>query len=120
MRILIVEDEAINAMLVKQLLKKMGHETVASTAKGEEVSDLVKTHDPDVVLMDISLAGEMDGIRAASELRGISKAGVVFTTGYGTDEIRERALSVSNSLFLTKPIIESELKVSVEALAAPR
>ncbi len=120
MRILIVEDEAINAMMVKQMLRKQGHETVASTAKGESVLELAKLHDPDLVLMDIALAGDMNGIDAALELRQISQAGVIFTTGYGTDEMREKALSVPRSLFLTKPIVESELKVSIDAFSRER
>lgn len=116
MKVLVVEDEAISAMLIKQILRTMGHETVASTARGEEVIELVGAHDPHVVLMDIALAGEMTGIEAAFELRSVSDAGIVFTTGYATDEIRERALSVSGALFLNKPIVESELKAALDAL----
>lgn len=116
MKILIVEDEAISAMLLKRLLSRMGHDPVASTARGEQVLELVTTYDPDLVLMDISLAGEMTGIEAAVQLRTVSAAGVVFTTGYDTDEIRHQALSVPRSLFLTKPIIESELMTAIDAL----
>lgn len=116
MRVLVVEDEAISTLLVKQLLKKMGHEAVAATARGEDVLELVTLHDPDLVLMDIALAGEMNGITAAFELRAVSNAGVIYTTGYDTDEIREKALSVPGSVFLTKPIIQSELKALIDAL----
>ena len=99
------------------MLRKQGQETVASTAKGASVLELAKRHDPDVALMDIALAGDMNGIDAACELRQISQPGVIFTTGYGTNEMRENALSVPRSLFVTKPIVESELKVSIDAFS---
>ena len=117
MKILVVEDEAISAMMLKQLLRNMGHDPVASTARGEEVIGLFTTHSPDLVLMDITLAGEMNGIEAAHAVRSISDAGIIFTTGYNTDEIRQKALRVAGSLFLTKPIIESELRTAIEALS---
>ncbi len=116
MTALIVEDEAVSVMLFRRFLNRLGHTVVAATAKGEEVQALAEAHNPELVLMDISLAGEMNGIEAATKLREISDAPVLYLTGYSADEIRTRALQVSNSFFLVKPVVETQLSAAIEAL----
>ena len=77
-RILIVEDEAIVAEDIRQQMVNLGYEPVACTARGEEAILLAERLRPDLVLMGIRLAGEMDGVAAAQAIRERFALGVVF------------------------------------------
>ena len=67
-KILIVEDEAIIALIIEKLLLSLGHEVCGTTASGEEALTQAEALKPDLVLMDIRLSGEMDGIEAADQV----------------------------------------------------
>ena len=66
--VLIVEDEAIVSKDIQQSLKKLGYNVVGSSATGESALQLVQTEHPDIVLMDIMLKGEMNGIQTADKI----------------------------------------------------
>jgi len=104
MRILIVEDEALSAMLLERQLKSAGHETLKPVATGEDAVRVACAEKPAMVLMDIRLAGEMDGIEAARQILSRVSCKLVFTSGYQENDIYERAMALKPSGYILKPI----------------
>jgi len=90
-KILVVEDEAIIAKDLQWRLEGMGYEVPAVIASGEEAISRTVEFKPDLVLMDIMLLGEIDGIEAANEIRAKSDIPIIYLTAYADDEILERA-----------------------------
>jgi len=108
-KILIVEDEAIVARDIAQQVQAMGYSVVGSTALGEEAVELVEVLRPHLVLMDIKLAGKLDGISAARVIREQFAIPVVFLTAYAADDILERAKLTEPFGYILKPFSEREL-----------
>jgi CheY-like chemotaxis protein len=103
-KILIVEDEAITAMYLQFQLKKLNYNALKPVGSGENAIKIAIKEKPQIVLMDIGLAGKMDGIQTAKEIHAFSKPYIIFMTGYHDDELREKAKSIKSSSYLTKPI----------------
>jgi len=113
-RILVVEDEAIVAMGIKQKLEELGHQVVDTVYSGEDaVETALKTY-PDLILMDIVLKGEMDGIEAASKIRKQQDIPVIYLTAYSDEEILERARVTEPYGYIIKPFKKSELNANIE------
>ena len=81
-RILVVEDEAIVAMDIASILQKLGHEVTDVVSSGEQAIARVKENRPDLILMDIGLKGEMDGIETAKHIRGQFSIPVIYLTAF--------------------------------------
>ena len=113
-RILIVEDEAIVARDIAQQLARLGYEAVAQTPRGEQAIVLAEQLRPDLVLMDIKLADEMDGIVAAQAIRDQFAIPVVFLTVSAGDETVERAKLSEPFGYIVKPFHERELRIVIE------
>ena len=113
-RILIVEDEAIVARDIAQQLTLLGYEPVAQTPRGEQALVLAEQLRPDLVLMDIQLAGEMDGIAAAQAIRERLAIPVVFLTAFVGDETLERAKVTEPFGYIIKPFHDRELRTVIE------
>jgi two-component system sensor histidine kinase/response regulator len=113
-RLLVVEDEAVVARDICQQLREQGYDPVAHTATGEEAIALAGQHRPDLVLMDIHLAGEMDGITAARTIRDRFALPVVFLTAFSGRETLERAREVEPFGYIIKPFDEQDLRTVVE------
>jgi DNA-binding NarL/FixJ family response regulator len=111
---LIVEDNLILSLLYENYLKETVFKTVGEIKSGAVAVDLVKKYKPEVIIMDIELQGEMDGITAMEEIRKFSDAPVLFITGNTDKESIERAEAISNSKFLKKPISEKIMKEAVD------
>jgi DNA-binding NarL/FixJ family response regulator len=113
---IIVEDNLILSLLYENYLKEMVFKTVGEIKDGETAVKLVKKYNPDVVIMDIMLEGNIDGIEAAYQIRSFSEVPILFITGNsGHDHVR-RALKIRNSEFLVKPINEVKLSEAVNQL----
>lgn len=107
--ILIVEDEGIVARDIAQQVRDTGYQVVGPCSSGEEAIGLADTWRPDLVLMDIHLAGETDGISAAQTIRQQFGIPVVFLTAYAADDILERAKITEPFGYILKPFSEREL-----------
>lgn len=118
MRILIVEDEAITAMVLSRRMESLGYSVIGTAASGEQACALASSHNPEAILMDIGLSGEMDGIEAATRIRQSLAAPIVFASGYNTPEITERTLAVSNAAFVSKPTDPDKIHASFQQLLA--
>ena len=104
-RILIVEDEALFSMLLKDSLTVSGFSVSGPVFTGEKAVEIVKTDAPDIILIDIQLAEKMNGIEAVSRIREFSDVPVIFMTGYPDDEIINQALLLKPLDYVTKPLV---------------
>ncbi|MFU2209902.1 response regulator [Solidesulfovibrio sp. C21] len=108
-RVMIVEDEAITAMATGAMLKRLGHQVAASVGSGAAALEAFRRYNPDLVLMDIRLDGDMDGIETARAIRADSDVPVVFVSAYVDAQTRQRAAETSPFAFVPKPLDEYEL-----------
>ncbi|MBL0048120.1 MAG: response regulator [Bacteroidetes bacterium] len=113
-KILIVEDEAIIALSTKKSIEKMGHTQVTIVDSGEKAIQFVKENQPTIILMDLKINGDMDGIETMEEIRKFSDVPVIYTTGNSDPRARERANATTKSSFLTKPIENSILHTALQ------
>ena len=113
-RILVVEDEALIAMDIRQQLVQMGHTPVGHATRGEQALELVEVLKPDLVLMDIQLAGPMDGIQAAQLIRNRNAVPVVFITAFAAEETLARAKLTEPYGYILKPFSEREMGTVIE------
>jgi PAS domain S-box-containing protein len=102
--ILIVEDEAVSAAMIEHQLVKLGYGIAGIAGSGEEAITLAERCRPDLVLMDIGLEGEMDGMQAATIIRRRFEIPVIYLTGNSDDATIERARSTEAHGYLHKPI----------------
>ncbi len=119
MRILVVEDESIVARDIRLQLAELGYEAVGHARHGEQAVQLAATLQPDLVLMDVQLAGPMDGITAAELIRSRLGLPVVFLTAFTGDDTLDRAKQTDPFGYIVKPFTERELR-TVLAMALYR
>jgi len=113
-RIMIVEDEWTVAEEIKMVLQGMDYDVTSMSSSGEEAVQNAEKDKPDLVLMDIVLEGEMDGIAAANEIRSRFNIPIIFLTAYTDDKILERASITGPFGYIVKPFINEDLKISIE------
>jgi PAS domain S-box-containing protein len=113
-RILVVEDEAIVALDIRRQLTDLGYEPAAQTMRGEDAVTLAEQLRPDLVLMDVQLTGEMDGIATAQEIRAKFSIPVVFLTAFASDEILKRAKLAEPYGYIIKPFEDRDLRTVIE------
>lgn len=115
-RVLIVEDEVITAMATGAMLKRLGHVVAASVTSGEAALEAFRLQHPDLVLMDIRLDGELDGIETARAIRSQSDVPVVFVSAFVDAGTRDRAAETKPFAFMPKPLDEFELHALLDRL----
>ena len=116
-KILIVEDEAINAYSMQRSLTISGYKVCKLISTGEEAVEAAKQEKPDLVIMDIILSGSVNGIDAAREIRSQSDIPIVFITGYEERKLIQQIKSIPSSTYLIKPITPKILNSAItEAL----
>lgn len=113
-QILVVEDEAITAMDIQLKLINLGYNVPAIVCSGEEAIIKVKENKPDLVLMDINLNREMDGIEAASRIHSFSDIPVIYLTAYSDDKTLARAKITEPYAYIIKPFKDRELQINLE------
>jgi len=113
-RILIVEDQRLIAADLENTLKKLGYMVVGNVASGEEAISTSDQVRPELVLMDVRLRGEMDGVHAAEIIRDRFNLPVVFLTAYADEETILRAKKTTPYGYLVKPFNERELRATIE------
>ena len=113
-RILIVEDEAITVSALKRELVSLGYEIAGTASATGEALKAVELHKPDLVLMDITLAGDVNGVVAAITIRGNFHVPVVFLTAHADDRTMERAVGAGAFGYVLKPFSGAGLKAAIE------
>jgi DNA-binding response OmpR family regulator len=117
-KILLVEDERILAMALRQELVRLGFEVVGTASNGLDAISKARENNPDLIIMDISIDGDMNGIQTAFEISCFSKVQVVYLTGEADAETKLKALATPNACgYLTKPLNTKELLGLMETLA---
>jgi len=114
--ILIVEDEVMLSTWLKMQLEDEGYLVCGCITTGEEAIEFVKETKPEVILMDINLVGEIDGIEAAEKIKKKSNIPIIFMTGYEEPDIYERAQKTKPVAYLTKPVEIWDLKPIFESI----
>ena len=112
--ILIVEDEVIVADDVRVTLEEFGYNVVGIAASGEEAIACSDSRRPDLVLMDITLKGDIDGIAAARQIKQDLNIPVVFLTAHGEESTVTRARRAGPSGYLIKPFTDHDLRAAIE------
>lgn len=113
-RILIVEDEKIICLDLQRRLEKFGYQVVGIASTAAEAVDKAANLDPDIILMDIMLGEESDGIDAATEIKDLLGIPVIFLTAYADDKTLERAKAAEPFGYVLKPFKERELYTTID------
>lgn len=103
-KVLIVEDERLVARSLKLDLEDLGIVVLEPVSKGEDAVQIALDEQPDLIFMDIRLAGGKDGIETAEEIGKSKKIPILFMTGYATEQVQSRAESLFPVAFLEKPL----------------
>ena len=102
-KILIVDDAAFMRMMIKDILTKNGYEVVAEAANGVEAVELYKSHQPDLVTMDITMP-EMDGIEAVKQIKAVNPAAkVIMCSAMGQQSMVMDVIKAGANDFIVKP-----------------
>ena len=112
--ILVVEDENIIAIDIRNRVLNLGYGVAGAVATGEDAIAIAEETLPDLVLMDIKLRGEMDGVEAASRIRLDLDIPVVYLTAYANASTLERAKFTEPFGYLVKPFEDTELQAALE------
>lgn len=113
-RILIVEDDEIISNLITTMLERKGYHVVGRIPSGEESILKAAELEPDLVMMDISLSGQMDGVAAARYIFQLFHIPIVFLTAHCDDTLLERAKGAQPLGYILKPFTDKELTSNVE------
>ena len=113
-KILIVEDQIVEAMNISNYIKNFGMEVAGVTGEAENALRIASKVKLDLILMDINLGGSQSGIEVANQISTLTDAPIIFTTAYGDDETISRALSISPYGYLVKPYSEISLHTAVK------
>ncbi len=103
-KLLLVEDEFLLATLLQQNLELVGYQMCELVGTGEEAVEQAEKERPDFILMDIRLAGKMNGIEAAREIHQRFQIPIIFMTGYSDEETIARARDLKPLAYLVKPV----------------
>ena len=113
-RVLIVEDEMITSMEIRDRMEQMGCEIVGEVVSGEESIRVAEEAQPDVVLMDIRLKGEMDGVEAARVIRERWDIPVIFLSAYSDEQTLQMAKATDPYIYLLKPFSDRGLYTAID------
>lgn len=113
-QILIVEDEGVVAMEIEARLKSLGYAVSAVASSGEEAIEKTAETRPDLVLMDIKLRGDMDGVEAAEQIRARFDIPVIYLTAHADNDTLRRAKVTEPFGYIIKPFEERELYTNIE------
>jgi response regulator NasT len=112
-RVVIAEDEAIVRLDLKEIMEEEGYEIVGETGRGDEAVDLVRSHKPDLVILDIKMPGT-DGLTAAREISAERLCAVLILTAFSQRDLIEQARNAGALAYLVKPFQKSELLPAIE------
>ena len=109
-KVLIVEDDFMLSLINKKYVELMGHKVVAAVTSGAGAIEAAKEYKPDVILMDIRLDGDMDGIDAMNEIAKFSGVPAIYLSGNSDNENKTRAAKTNMIAFCVKPIHLEQLQ----------
>jgi len=113
-KILVVEDEGIVVLHIKNTLERLGYEVAGIAATGEDAIMKAMEDRPDLVLMDIVLKGPVDGIDAAEKIRAIFSIPVIYLTAHADEMTLKRAMATEPFGYIVKPFRKRDLFIAIE------
>jgi response regulator NasT len=111
--VVIAEDEAIVRLDLREILEEQGFDVVGETGRGDEAVELVKQHNPDLVILDIKMPG-LDGLSAARQINVERKSAVLILTAFSQRNLIEEARDAGALAYLVKPFQQEELLPAIE------
>src|SRR6266536_2039149 len=117
-RALIIEDEILIAEELRERLSRLGFYVIAAVDSADEGIAIATRERPDLVLMDIRLKGEKDGVQAAKEIRQHVDVPIVYLTAHSDELTVNRAKATEHDGFILKPFQRRELQSTIEAARA--
>jgi CheY-like chemotaxis protein len=113
LKILIVEDEGIQAMALEEILERKGYEIVGIADHGREALEIIRAAAVDLVILDVNIKGLWDGIETARQIKQVKKVPFIFLTAYMDSETHRRADEAGPAAYLNKPYQEAKLLSAV-------
>ena len=113
-KILIVDDEVLIARALSMVLKNKGYDVCTIAGTGEDAIKIAEEEKPDIVLMDISLPGEMDGITAGKTIKDRFNIPIIYMSGIYDEKVREEVGNPEPFEFLVKPMSKENVLKSIE------
>ena len=114
-QILVVEDESVTALDIQRTLQDMGYDVPCTVASGEDAIQKAQENKPDLVLMDIVLAGKMSGLEAAEQIRSRFNIPVVYVSASIDEEMLEKIKKNGQFDLILKPFEEEQLKETIKS-----
>ncbi|MCH7886381.1 MAG: response regulator [Candidatus Marinimicrobia bacterium] len=112
--VLIVEDDEDTAEILSEALQQLDYNVAAAVTNGADAIACVQENVPDIILMDIELLGDMDGVQTTREILMICEVPVVYLTGRTDDETLDKVKKTNPYGYIVKPFEVTELKVAIE------
>ncbi len=112
--VLVIEDESIVSKDIQHSLQKLGYNVVGAASTGERAIELAHEVSPDIILMDIMLKGDINGIDAASKIKESLQMPVIFLTAYADENTLAKAKVTEPYAYIIKPFKEVDLHTSIE------
>lgn len=116
--VLIIEDELLVALDIEETVQYLGYSVVGAAGNPSEAKDFFLQHRPSLVLCDVNLNADQDGIELMKELHNIHSCQVIFLTAYHDEKTINRSLEIPDSQYLVKPFNANQLKVTLQLAAA--
>jgi len=113
-KVLIVEDDKLIVYIQQWRLSKLGYDVCGSVGTGEEALNYVARMQPDIVLVDISLEGKIDGIETARQIKKDFNIPVIFISAHVDGATIDRAKAIRPDGFIKKPFDDDDLRVAIE------
>ena len=113
-KLMLVDDEVVIISQLEEIVVAKGHEVVGMATSGEEAIEMAKDVRPDLILMDIMMPGEIDGITAAEQIKAERDIPVIFLTAYSEQELVDRAKSLEPLGYILKPFQERQITTAIE------
>jgi CheY-like chemotaxis protein len=113
-KILIVEDEAAIAMLLEMVLSSAGYDVCGKVMSGLEAIEAARTLRPNMIMMDIKIKGDMDGIDAAGKITSLMDVPIIFLSAYTDKKTKDKADAIKHYGFFKKPFKSSVMLKAIE------
>ena len=114
-KILTVEDDDILARVIMWRLNNLGYESCGRASSGAEALEILAKDVPDLVLMDINIKGDIDGIETTNMIKKAFKVPVIYLTSHSDGSTLERAKATQPDGFVLKPFADKDLRVAIES-----
>jgi DNA-binding response OmpR family regulator len=115
-RILVVEDEVMVAMVLRRTLERRHYQVCDVATTGQTAIQSARSHQPDLVLLDVNLPGNLDGIEVARCIADQQETRFIFFSGHNAEEIKERIDFLSRFACLMKPVDNDDLIATIEEI----